>query len=260
MFKKVVISVPMEQFPDLALKRARDLANLSGSEIAISYIIEDNVFDKVQEVSKHVLTEKDHERWEKKMIRTHRKMANDVLMEEANRILGDVDAELLIQKGTYYEAMKDTISKLKADLLLMEYRSYDLLKYRIMDSSPIPVWIERNDGPIKKIGLFCTNLAPNKISPKASNYLKKTLNARLESYFIFDPAGKEDQDEPDRIATLNRIKWKGISNERVDSFIYRKAKERDLDLIILGRIKKRGYFHLRSKFAKRSKASVLLIN
>ncbi len=260
MFKRIVVSLPMEQFPDLALSRARDISRALGSEVAVSYIIEDNVFDKVQEMSTHVLTDKEHEIWERKMIRTHEKMAKDVLKKEAQKILGDIPVQLIIRKGSYSDTVSNTVEREEADLLIMEYRSYDLLKYRIMDRSPVPVWIERNGGPIKNIGLFCTNLGPNIKSPRAAKVLQRTFNSRLEPYFIMDPEGRLDKDEPDRISTANRLKWKEVANERVDSFIYRKAKERDLDLIILGRIKKRGYFHLRSRFAKRSSASVLLIN
>lgn len=260
MFKNIVVSVPMEQFPDLALKRAREFQETMESKITISYIIEDNVFDRVQEMSKHVLTEKDHEVWERKMTRTHDRMARRVLKKEVEKIMGDIPTEFIIQKGTYSDAISSTIEKVGADLLIMEYRSYDLLKYRIMDRSPIPVWIERNEGPVNKIGLFCTNLAPNQKSPLAARSIQKALHARVEPYYIIDPAGKQDEEESERISTRNRIKWREVAKERVDSFIYRKAKENDLDLIILGRIRKRGYFHLRSRFAKKSRASVLLIN
>jgi hypothetical protein len=260
MFKNIVVSVPMEQFPDLALKRAKEFHETMESSITISYIIEDNVFDRVQEMSRHVLTEKEHEIWERKMTRSHDRMARKVLKKEVNKIMGDIPTKFIIQKGTYSDAISSTLEKVGADLLLMEYRSYDLLKYRIMDRSPVPVWIERNDGPVKRIGLFCTNLAPNQKSPKAAKLIQKTLHARLEPYYILDPAGKQDEEESERISTRNRIKWREVAKERVDSFIYRKARESGLDLIILGRIRKRGYFHLRSRFAKKSSASVLLIN
>jgi K+-sensing histidine kinase KdpD len=142
----------------------------------------------------------------------------------------------------------------------MEYRSYNLMKFRIMDRSPVPVWIERHEGPIKKIGLFCTNISPNRRAPKAAVKLKKAFNAKLSAYYVNDPVKNENKVEPSEITKQYRIKWNDITKEKVDRFIYQKAREENFDLIILGRIKKRGYFHLRSKFAKKTGCSVLLVN
>jgi hypothetical protein len=260
MFERVLLSIPMEQFPELAIKRAKDLSERMGSSIFISYVIEDNVFDKVSQQSKHVITDIDQKRWEKKMIRSHQRRAEEVVMLEVKETLGDSVEGLYVKKGNYYHSLKRTIQEIEANLLILEYRYFDLMKYRIMDRSPIPVWIERNKGPIEKIGLFCTNLAPNRKSPNTARKLARKFDAELDTFYIEDPEGPDPNDETENISKKHGIQWNDIVSERVDSYITEKTRERTYDLIILGRIKKRGYFHLRSNFAKRSDASVLLVN
>ena len=260
MFKKIVISVPQEQFPELAMKRGGELSDRLDSRIFMSYIIEDTVFNEVASKARHVLTESEKRKFEKKMIKTHEKVAKKVILKEAENILGEEPDEFSVEKGMFTDSLLRTIEENDADTLLMEYRSYNLMKFRIMDRSPVPVWIERHEGPIKKIGLFCTNISPNKRAPKAAVILKKAYNAKLSAYFINDPVKNANKVEPSEITKNYRIKWKEVVEEKVDRFIYQKAREMDFDLIILGRIKKRGYFHLRSKFAKKTDCSVLLVN
>jgi len=260
MFNRILISVPQEQFPQMALERGKDLAERLDSKIYLSYIIEDDVFDEVSDRIRHVVTEKESENFQKKMTRTHEKVAKKIILKEAERILGEELDEFIVQKGNYSRALLDSIDYHDADTLLMEYESFNLMKYRIMDISPVPVWIERHEGDIKKIGLFCTNLSPNRMAPRAARKLQKALNAKVQGYYVNDPAGDTDEDEPGEISDLFRIKWEDVVNEKVDRFIFSRAKEEEFDLIILGRIRKRGYFHLRSRFAKRTNCSVLLMN
>lgn len=260
MLKRIVLSVPQEQFPELAIKRGKDLADRLDSKIYMSYIIEDTVFDEVAQKAGHVMTEKDKDIFERKMVRSHEKVARKVILKTASKLLGERPDDFSVKKGNFTDTLLEVIEEHDADTLLMEYESYNLVKYRIMDRSPVPVWIERHDGPIRKIGLFCTNLSPNSKSPKMAKKLKKALNAKVEAYYIHDPEGEDRKDEPELIRRDHRIKFNAIVREKVDRFIYQKAEEEDFDLIILGRIRKRGYFHLRSRFAKRTNCSVLLVN
>ncbi|MEA3559820.1 MAG: universal stress protein [Candidatus Thermoplasmatota archaeon] len=260
MFKKVLVPVPTEQFPQLAIERAARMKELFESEIYLSYIIEKNVFDEFSGQVTNVLTEKEAIKFEKMMVKQHENMARKVVLKEAEKVLGSKIDDFSVHKGSFSDTVLDDLEEKGADLILMEYDSFNLLKYRIMDRSPIPVWIEKKKGPVKKIGLFCTNLSPNKRSPIIARRLKRELKAKLSSFFICDPKGKECEDDRDMISSKHRLKWTEISDEKVDSFIYRKAREEDFDLIILGRIRKRGYFHMRSKFAKRTSCSVLLVN
>jgi hypothetical protein len=181
-------------------------------------------------------------------------------LKEAEKILGEEPDEFIVQKGNFSRSLLDSIEYHDADTLLMEYESYNLMKYRIMDISPVPVWIERHEGDIKKIGLFCTNLSPNRMAPRAARRLHKAFNAKVQAFYVNDPAGEVDEEEPEEISDMYRIKWDDIVEDKVDRFIFSKAKEEGFDLIILGRIRKRGYFHLRSRFAKRTNCSVLLMN
>jgi hypothetical protein len=260
MFKRIVVSIPQEQFPEMALKRAKYLSEMKDSKLFLSYIIEDNVFDEVSLKATHVISEKGNRDFEEKMARTHERVAKKVVLKACREILEDNPDDFSIIKGNFTESIIEKIEEKKADTLLIEYESYNLMKYRIIDRSPVPVWIERHDRPIKKIGLFCTNLSSNTRAPKAAMELKRAFNAKIDAYYINDPMGKVQEEEPGEISDQRRIKWKEIVNEKFDAYIYQKTKEEKYDLIILGRVKKRGYFHLRSKFAKKTNSSVLLVN
>jgi len=244
MLKRIMISVPQEQFPELAIRRGKDLSKRLDSKIFMSYIIEDTVFDEVASQARHVFTERENEKFQRKMVRSHEKVARKVILKAASKILGEEPDEFSVARGKFTDILLKEIEENDADTLLMEYESYNLVKFRIMDRSPVPVWIERHEGPIKKIGLFCTNLSPNSKSPKIAKKLKKAFNAKLEAFFINDPEGGDDGDEPEELARTFRIKFCEIVEEKVDRFIYQKASEEDFDLIILGRIRKRGYFHI----------------
>ncbi len=260
MFRKILISVPMEQFPELAINRAKYMEQRFGSEIILSYVIEDNVFDQISGKLKFVMTEKESERFEKEMVKTHREKANKLVRREVERILEEKLDGFTIEKGIYFEEVIKTIKEQRPDLILMEYNPFDMLHYRILDRCPIPVWVERESGPIKKIGLFCTNLAPNVKAPAIARRLGKRLDAEVKTYFIKDGREEIDGKEPDRVAKKNHITWNEVVEDKVESFIYRKVKKEDFDLIIVGRIKRRKYLHFRSKFAKKTKCSVLLVN
>ena len=71
MLRRIVISVPQEQFPELAIKRGKDLSERLDSRIFMAYIIEDSVFDEVADKARHVMTEKDKDKFERKMVRSH---------------------------------------------------------------------------------------------------------------------------------------------------------------------------------------------
>jgi hypothetical protein len=89
MFKRIVISIPQEQFPELAIRRGRDLSDRLDSKIYMSYIIEDTVFNEVGSQARHVLAESEKEKFEKKMVKSHEKVAKKVILKEAENILGE---------------------------------------------------------------------------------------------------------------------------------------------------------------------------
>ncbi|MFW3147278.1 MAG: universal stress protein [Thermoplasmatota archaeon] len=260
MFRKVLVTVPMEHFPEKALKTAGELSRRTDAKVYLSYIIEDNVFNEVSEQADHVLSDREMERFHERMVHQHRKMARKVLLPEAERVMEVKARGLSVLTGLFSDAVQKEVTDRKMDLIIMEYDTYNLLNYRIMDRSPVPVWIARGGGRIGKIGLFCSNLAPNERSPEVALNLRKVFKARLKTYYINDPKGKMDEKEPRELARSHRFKWTETAEDKVDSFIYSKARSEDFDLIVIGRISKRGYFHLRSRFAKRTDCSVLMIH
>lgn len=261
MLKKIVLSVPQEEFPELAMKRGRELAERMGSKLFLSYIIEDAVFDEIFSSAMHVLSEKDRERFERKMIMTHEKVAKKIIFKAARRIMGDEVDEFSVRKGHYTETLLDMIKEHNADTLLVEFDSYNIVRYRMMDSSPVPVWVERHEGPIRRIGVFCTNLSSNDRPLMFAKRIEKAFDARLEPFYIHDPEGKEEHcKSPEMIANEHGIEFAGIENDRADRAIYRISERSDLDLLVVGRMHKKGHFHLSSRFVKRSRCSALLVD
>ena len=260
MFDRILIPVPMENIPELAVKRARDLYGIFGSRIFVQYIIESEVFEEVSKQSTHVLTDSSTEDLFREMAEIHRSRAENSVLPDIERILGRKPHGFSVKEGEFHDLVLDSIEDLDVDMILMEYHSFSLFKYRIMDRSPVPIWIERNGGNINRIGLFCSNLAPNEISPTVAKRLARKFDAKLYPYFIQDPAAYIDEEEPSDLSGDTGLRWREIVRQRMDDYIFRKSKKRDFDLIIIGRMKKRGYFHLRSKFAKRTHCSVLMVN
>jgi len=258
--ERVLIPIPQEQFPELALKRGGNLSHRLGTDMIVTYVIEDDVFDRTFEQAMHVLSDQDKESFRTSMARSHEAKARKVVLKEVKRIVGEASCHFRVEQGAFEEVVLNAIREHMADMVMMEYDSYSIIKYKIMDRSPVPVWIERAGGPIKKIGLFCSNLSPNRRSPEFAISLKKAFNAKLDSFYITDPEGKQSDDGPHELMSIFKLRPLEVVEAKVDQFISERAHNDGYDLIILPRIRKRGYFHLRSNFAKRARCSVLLVN
>lgn len=260
MLKRILIGIPMESIPQKALSRAEELCKATGADIFVTYIIEDNVFKEFSRQGSHVISEKGKEDIIDMMTKQHKARALNVIKPDVeNRFQGDID-DFTIKTGMYSDALLESASEKNIDLIMIEYESFSLLKYRIMDRSSVPVWIEKNDRKIRNIGLFCSNISPNRHAPAIAKHLSKSLRAKLHSNFIYDPSGDSDPAITSDLSSEFRLKFDQVVEEKVDHYIYQKSKAEQYDLIILGRIRKKGYFHLRSKFAKKINASVLLVN
>lgn len=259
-FNNILLPLPLEGIPRGAVRRAGELADCTGAKVHVIYIIEEEVFNEVSKQAHHVLTGPGRMRLFHDLREAHRKNAKEMILPEVTQILGVKPASFSVKEGAYHDIVLSSVDGLKADLVIMEYRAYSLINYRIMDRSPVPVWIERNEGKLKRIGLFCTNLAPNVRAPRAGVELAEMSGAELSPYFVQDPAGYIDVEEPDDVAKRFSLTWKKVEEGKFDDIIYKRSKKMDFDLIIIGRVKKRGYFHLRSKFAKKTRCSVLLVN
>lgn len=250
----------MENIPVYAVRRAGEIARTMDSEVFVTYILEEEVFQEVEKQSTHVITEKTKEDFVENLKDAHRKNAHDIIRKQVNEDLGFEPEEFRIREGAYYSVTTDSVEDLDIDVIFLEYSSFDLFKYSIMDRSPVPIWIVRKLGPIKKIGLFCTNLAPNMRAPAFAVELGKRFDSHINAYYIEDENGTVKKSEPAKIEKRSGVKFNKIVKGDLETEIYKISKNEEFDLIILGRIKKIGFFDLRSKFAKKTKCSVILIN
>ena len=61
MFERILIGIPMECIPNMAIERAEEMSEVVGSEILATYIIEENVFNEVTKQGLYVLSEEGKE-------------------------------------------------------------------------------------------------------------------------------------------------------------------------------------------------------
>lgn len=260
MFKRLLVPVTKEGLPEMALKRSAELSASVGSKVIISYFIDDTLYEGVGDQVMHVLTEHDKEMFQRNMVRTQEQVAKRIIKNNVITILGSRPEEFVIRKGPIPETILGAVDEFGADALMIEYGSYDLLKYRVMDRSTVPVWIERHDRPIKRIGLFLADPRQSDRLIDAAKALRSATNASLRSYFIADPKAENTEEALEGVVSSRRIRFEQVIKERPESSIREIVHEKKLDLIVIGHMGKKGYFHLRSGFARKRPCSVLLIN
>ncbi len=260
MFKRILVPLPMENIPKEATKRAGEVAEMFGSKVYVAYIIEDEVFKEVEKRSTHVITNASKDNFLDSLKDVHRKNAKDLIKKEVSEDLKMEPTKFLIREGSFHDVILDLVKEFDIDAVMMEYHSFDLVKYRIMDHSPVPIWIVRHKESIKKIGLFCTNLAPNTMAPSVAKELAEQYGGEVRSFYVCDDSGPEKKNESKLIEDREKLKFEKVVKGDLESELYRISRKEGLDLIVLGRVKKIGFFDLRSGFAKKTDCSVLLMN
>jgi nucleotide-binding universal stress UspA family protein len=188
LFKKILVPLPSEYFPELAIKRAVDLAAKLGSRIYLLYIMEQQVIDKLTRGTSHALT--DHDRNDIECILIEKEMNGEskVMFKKAEKIAKPkkVGFNKFTCKGIHTDEILKIIESKNIDLIISEFHPDALLKYRIFYESPIPVWIERSPGRIQNIYGICTNLGGNKRVPEYVKYLATKFGSNTRFHYVLD--------------------------------------------------------------------------
>ena len=253
MFKKILVPLPSEYFPDLAIKRAVDLASKLDSKVYLLYILEKPLLDKLTRNSSHALT--DHDRNEVECILIEKEMngKSKIYFKKAEKIAKSkkIKFNKFTCKGIHTDEILKKIDSKNIDLIISEFHPDTLLKYRIFYDSPIPVWIERSGGSLQNIYGICTNLGKNLKVPKYTRNLAMKFDSNAQFYYVLDlPKAQMDQsaiDNGNKLLTGLRTKYKKDLKELKTNFITQDIskylrtsfKMPRNDLVILGRFEKK---------------------
>lgn len=259
MFEKILIAIPMEEYPEKAIVRAREIMDKWNSEIVIAYVIEDNILDVATDHSQHVLTEKGEKDWQNKIIKIHKERAREIVISDAEKTFGKKIDHFTVVRGMYSDVIIDLIKKYSCDLILIERFPQSFIRLRILDSSPVHVWVERNPGNIKRVGLFCTNANPNIKAPPVAREIAQHYKAEFLSFFIFDPAFTMNRKLPGEISRSHDLVWEDILEGKAEDTILRTVKKKNVDLIIIGRVETYRLFSLRHTISRKVSCNVLFI-
>jgi hypothetical protein len=255
LFKKILVPLPSEYFPEIAIKRAVDLASKFGSKLYLLYVYEEYEMEKIlTRGTSHALTEHDINKIECMLIEKEMNGESEVYFKKIEQIAKPKKLKFhkFTCKGLFSEEILKNIKSEKIDLIVSEFREDVLLKYSIFYDSPIPVWIERTGENIENIYGICTNLAKNKKVPKYTINLAEKFGSNVRFNYVFDEEKAEASQTQIDIAKrfLNGLEKKyksGVENfktyfftQDVLKYLLTSFKIARSDLVILGRFEKKG--------------------
>lgn len=277
-FERILVPIPSERFPKAAVERGMELAAKFGSELIMLYIIEDNVIKRLDQAAEMVLTPSQREEMESKLVEQQKEEAEKLHFIRVKRLANsrNVDFRKYIRQGKFGKEISRLIREEGADLVVMELHDDTILKYRIVDNCPVPLWLERGGGKgLKEILGVCTNRAPNEYVPPISAELARKYRAHLTLEYVVDAdAGEEDLTECGR-ELLQQLSSEYEPDMDLDTrctlgplgpTAMKSADGLRADLIIIGRAAaKKGFLGLVKKddkvnVAREAHHSVLMIN
>ncbi len=252
MFERILLPLPSEYFPVQAAKRAITLAEKFKSKLYIDYIFEEQVLDKVNNVSSGVVPQCTLEEMGEEVKNVEVGGESTVLFDRIEQITKkkNIDLMKVIHSGQLTDEILDCVHEYEINLIVTEFHSDTLPKYKIFYKSPIPIWLENNGNKLKKIYGILTNLSPNEFVPKAAFYLSKRLNIPLHFYYVLDTSEMHDErteydthkrlikDIKARAKKLNIYFEYDTVTQDISHFLDHTFRNEDDSLVILGRFKK----------------------
>jgi nucleotide-binding universal stress UspA family protein len=273
MFKKVLLSISSEFYPEQAVKEAKFIQDNFSSSVYLLYIIEKKTLDKFEKASQPFLTHEQKMRFEDDILNEQRKIADDI-MEKVKNTLNIKESKIVI--GEYSDEIEKMVEEKGIDLVIIGFKRDAVIHYRVIERIKIPLLIAIFNGSDGVVGV-CSNLAPN---VKVPAFVKEFASAvskepRLvyiidrEEPAIVDEAGNKIEKSIDEIrkiaeefvshhSTISEIREGIMENE-----IEKVAKDTDAFVIVIGReIKKRKIFskEIRKKIVENSSHSILFLN
>ncbi len=254
LFERILLPLPSEYFPENAVKRAIQLSAKFKSKLILQYIFEEQVLDKVNNVTSGAVTCQSLDELVKEVKHVEVHSESTVLFEQIENMAKkkniDIEIERITQNGVHSDEILGCIQKESVDLMVTEFHRDTLLKYRIFYNSPIPIWLEHNGKNINKIYGILTNLSPNVLVPKFALKLTKKFNVPLHIYYVLDNTEPYDEniEKTERKKLFSTIEQKFKSHglkydidlvtQDISNFLGEHFKHKEGALVILGRFKK----------------------
>ena len=285
MFNNILIPISSEFYQKNVLNRAVFLAEKLQSKLTIIYIIEEKTISQAIKLIDPYRTPQELAEIKKEIINKHKQTAAEIVFDDAKQLTKNKKIEIneKIVEGEFSEAIQRELEINQYDLILMGFEKECLLKYRLLEETTIPIWIDAGYEP-DTILVVCSNLAPNKKAPDIGIKLSKKLNWDLQLLYIVDTEDTVQVDEeghrsdkkPGRTLLfhgqkfIEEIRKKGINAKLVKGSLEKEAinaaEKIKTSLIIIGREqKKKGILglpvkNLKKKIAEKCNHSILFIN
>lgn len=285
MFKNILIPISSEFYPKNVLERAIYLAEKLQSKLTIIYIIEEKTITQAIKLIKTYRTPQELTEIKKEIIKQHKQTAARIVFNDLKQLTKNKKIQIKekIVEDEFSEAIQKETKTGQYDLILMGFEKKCLLKYRLLEKTTTPIWIDAGYTP-DTILVICSNLAPNQKAPDLGIKLSKTLNWNIQILYIVDiedtvqvnEKGQRSEKKPEKTLLLHGQKFieemrkKGIKTQLVKGSIEKetiKAAEKiKTALIIIGREqKKKGKLglpvkNLKKKIAEKCDYSLLFIH
>jgi len=278
LFNRILLPLPSEYFPENAVQRAIDIASKFNSKLIIQYIFEEQVIDKIDNVSSGAVSQCALDEMSKNMKNLSVGGESTVIFEKIENIARkkNVEVKKLIGDGIHTDEILDCIKRENIDLMVTEFHKDTFLKYRILYDSPISIWLEQSGKEIEEVYGILTNLSPNKCVPSFAFKISQKLNIPLHFYYVLDDTEPYDEnnEKHTRKKLISSLVKKGTGfkthykiNEvtgDISSFVNHQFKKEDSGLVILGRFEKPvkipfSKLDKKIEVSKKLKANVLIL-
>ncbi len=275
-FKRLLLPISSEFFPENAVRRIAELAGKFDSEVLIVYIIEQKTIEKMEHVAEIFLTDEQRKEIEKEIVEQSKMLAGEIIFKNVKPMINNFEERITF--GEFSEEVKKISEEQKTTCVITGYEKGCLLRYRLFENMNIPVWVEMKKSKKHVLGV-CTNLAPNKRVPSLTLELAECFGYVPHLLYVVDKEEKVEVDEEGRKTErkLSELlekaeefldKYKGkmhthFSEGILEEEIIKYSKEIDPDVIIIGReMKKRKIFcrEMKREIVDKLENSLLFLN
>ena len=270
-FKKIIVPVSSEFFPEKAINEAKNLSEVFRSKIIILYIIEKKTLKKFERASNTFFIHQQKKNFEEKLIKEQKEIAIDIIKKRIGSNIKKFEEKIVV--GEYSEEIEKATAGYKATIVVTGFEKWNVLKYRLLEKLKLPIWVAAGGGNVV-VGA-CSNLAPNIKVPKFIKDFSNATNYKAILLYIIDTEDKvlvnengerikADIDELRERAKKFAEKYKKVEIREgaFEEELVKFADEVNAGLIVIGReMKKRRMLkELRKDIVKNLHHSVLFLN
>jgi len=181
-FKKMIVPVSSEFFPEKAVVETKKLSEIFGSEVIILYVIEKKTLKKFEMASNTFFTYQQKKNFEEKLIKEQKEIATDIIKKRIRSNIKKFEEKVVV--GEYSEEIEKAIEDYKATIVVTEFEKWNVLKYRLLEKLKLPIWVAAGGGDVV-VGA-CSNLAPNVKVPKFVKDFSDITNHKAILLYIID--------------------------------------------------------------------------